>query len=46
MKKTRIVESRIMNVGKLITHRLSLNDIHRGIEVVRNSIAIKAVIMP
>jgi (R,R)-butanediol dehydrogenase/meso-butanediol dehydrogenase/diacetyl reductase len=42
----KIIESRVLNLEKLITHRLPLSEIHRGIEVIRNQRAIKVVIAP
>jgi len=42
----KIIESRVLNLEKLITHRLSLSEIHRGIEAMRNQKAIKVVITP
>jgi threonine dehydrogenase-like Zn-dependent dehydrogenase len=42
----KIIESRVLDLEKLITHRLSLNEIHRGIEAMRNQKAIKVVITP
>jgi len=42
----KIIESKILNLEKLITHRLSLKDIHRGIETMENRRAIKVVITP
>ncbi len=40
----KIIESKILNLEKLITHRLSLKDIHKGIEAMKNQEAIKIVI--
>ncbi len=42
----KIIESKILNLEKLITHRFSLKDIHRGIEVMRDRKAMKVVITP
>lgn len=42
----KIIESKILNLEKLITHRFSLKDIHRGIKVMRDQKAIKVVITP
>lgn len=42
----KIIESKILNLEKLITHRLSLKDIHKGIEAMENRRAIKVVITP
>ena len=42
----KIIESKILNLEKLITHRFSLRDIHRGIKVMRDQKAIKVVIIP
>jgi len=42
----KIIESKILNLEKLITHRFSLKDIHRGIEVMRDQKAMKVVITP
>jgi len=42
----KIIESRVLNLEKLITHKLSLSEIHRGIEAMRNQKAIKVVITP
>jgi (R,R)-butanediol dehydrogenase/meso-butanediol dehydrogenase/diacetyl reductase len=42
----KIIESRVLNLEKLITHRLPLSEIHRGIEAMRNQKAIKVVIAP
>ena len=42
----KIIESRVLNLEKIITHRLSLSEIHRGIEAMRNQKAIKVVITP
>ncbi len=40
----KVIESRVLNLEKLITHRLPLSEIHRGIEAMRNQKAIKVVI--
>ncbi|UCG94429.1 MAG: L-threonine 3-dehydrogenase, partial [Candidatus Aerophobus sp.] len=42
----KIIESRVLNLEKLITHRLSLSEIHQGLEAMRNQKAIKVVITP
>jgi len=42
----KIIESKILNLEKLITHKFSLKDIHKGIEEMRNQRAIKVVITP
>jgi len=42
----KIIESRVLDLEKLITHRLPLSEIHRGIKAMRNQKAIKVVITP
>ncbi|MFQ5835635.1 MAG: alcohol dehydrogenase catalytic domain-containing protein [bacterium] len=42
----KIIESRVLNLEKLITHRLPLSEIHQGLEAMRNQKAIKVVITP
>jgi 2-desacetyl-2-hydroxyethyl bacteriochlorophyllide A dehydrogenase len=42
----KVIESRVLNLEKLITHRLPLSEIHRGIEAMKNQKAIKVVITP
>jgi len=40
----KIIESKILNLEKLITHRFPLKDIHKGIEAMRKQRAIKVVL--
>lgn len=40
----RIIESNVLNLKKLITHRFSLGNIHKGIEVMKRREAIKVII--
>ncbi len=42
----KIIESKILNLEKLITHRFPLKDIHKGIEAMRKQRAIKVIITP
>lgn len=42
----KIIESKILNLRKFITHRISLKDIHKGLQVMREQKAIKVVITP
>jgi len=42
----KIIESKVLNLEKLITHRLPLKDIHQGIEAMENRRAIKVIITP
>lgn len=42
----KIIESKVLDLGKLITHRLRLEDIHKGIEAMRKGEAIKVIITP
>ena len=42
----KIIESGVLNLKKLITHRFSLKDIHKGIDLMRDKKAIKVVITP
>jgi len=42
----KIIESKILNLEKLITHRFPLKDIHKGIEAMRKQRAIKVVLIP
>lgn len=41
-----IIESEVLNLEKLITHRFPLEDIHKGIEPMRKGEAIKVIITP
>ncbi len=40
----KIIESKVLNLEKLISHRLPLEDIHKGIEAMRKGEAIKVII--
>jgi len=40
----KIIESRVLNLEKLITDRLPLEDVHKGIEAMRKGEAIKVII--
>ena len=42
----KIIESKVLNLEKLITHKFSLEDIHKGIEAMRKGEAIKVIITP
>jgi threonine dehydrogenase-like Zn-dependent dehydrogenase len=42
----RIIESRVLNLEKLITDRFPLEDVHKGIEIMRKGEAIKVIITP
>lgn len=42
----KIIESKVLNLEKLITHRLPLEDVHKGIEAMRKGEAIKVIITP
>jgi len=42
----KIIESKVLNLEKLISHRLPLEDIHKGIEAMRKGEAIKVIIRP
>jgi len=42
----KVIESKILNLEKLITHRLPLEDVHKGIEAMRKGEAIKVIITP
>jgi len=42
----KIIENKILNLKKLITHRFFLKDIHRGIEAMKDKKAIKVIITP
>ncbi|RLE08907.1 L-threonine 3-dehydrogenase [Candidatus Aerophobetes bacterium] len=42
----KIIESKILKLEKLITHRFPLEEIHKGIEVMRDRRAIKVIIKP
>lgn len=42
----KIIESKVLDLEKLITHRLPLEDVHKGIEAMRKGEAIKVVITP
>jgi threonine dehydrogenase-like Zn-dependent dehydrogenase len=43
-KALRIIESGRLNLKPLITHRLKLNDIHKGMEAMQNGEAMKVII--
>ncbi len=43
---TKIIESKVLDLEKLISHRLPLEDIHKGIEAMRKGEAIKVIIRP
>lgn len=42
----KIIESKVLNLEKLITDKLPLEDIHKGIEAMRKGEAIKVIIRP
>ena len=42
----KVIESKVLDLEKLITHRLPLEDVHKGIEVMRKGEAIKVIITP
>jgi len=42
----KIIESNLLNLEKLITHRLPLENIHKGIEAMRKGKAIKVIVTP
>ena len=42
----KIIESKVLDLEKLITHRLPLEDVHKGIEAMRKGEAIKVIITP
>ena len=42
----RIIESEVLDLEKLITHRFPLEDVHKGIEIMRKGEAIKVIITP
>lgn len=42
----KIIESKVLDLEKLITHRLPLEDVHKGIEIMRKGEAIKVIITP
>lgn len=42
----KIIESKVLNLEKLITDKLPLEDIHKGIEAMRKGEAIKVIITP
>jgi len=42
----KIIESKVLNLEKLITHKLPLEDVHKGIEAMRKNEAIKVIITP
>jgi len=42
----RIIESKVLDLEKLITHKLPLQDVHKGIEAMRKGEAIKVIITP
>lgn len=42
----KIIESKVLDLEKLITHRLPLEDVHKGIETMRKGEAIKVIITP
>jgi threonine dehydrogenase-like Zn-dependent dehydrogenase len=42
----KIIESKVLNLEKLITHKLPLEKIHKGIEAMRKGEAIKVIITP
>jgi len=42
----KVIESKVLDLEKLITHRLPLQDVHKGIEAMRKGEAIKAIITP
>ena len=42
----RIIESKVLDLEKLITHRIPLEDVHKGIEAMRKGEAIKVIITP
>ena len=42
----KIIESKVLDLEKLISHRLPLEDIHKGIEAMRKGEAIKVIIRP
>jgi len=41
-----IIESGLLNLQELVTHRFPLEEIHKGIQVMRKGEAIKVVITP
>lgn len=42
----KIIESKVLNLEKLITHKLPLEKIHKGIEAMKKGEAIKVIITP
>jgi len=42
----KIIESKVLDLERLITHKLPLEDVHKGIEVMRKGEAIKVIITP
>lgn len=42
----KIIESKVLNLEKLITDKLPLEDVHKGIEAMRKGEAIKVIITP
>lgn len=42
----KIIESKVLDLEKLITHKLPLEDVHKGIEAMRKGEAIKVIITP
>jgi len=42
----RIIESKVLDLEKLITHKFPLKDVHKGIEAMRKGEAIKVIITP
>jgi len=42
----KVIESKVLDLEKLITHRLPLEDVHKGIEAMRKGEAIKVIITP
>ncbi len=45
-RTVRIIESGVVNLKPIVTHKLKLSEIHRGIELMRSGEAVKVIIIP
>ncbi|WP_068673458.1 zinc-binding dehydrogenase [Oceanobacillus sp. Castelsardo] len=45
-KVTKILETNLLNLDEIITHRITLDKIHEGMEVMRSGEAIKVIVYP
>jgi len=42
----KVLESGVLDLGKLVTHKMPLTDIHKGIELLKSARAVKVVVYP